>query len=103
MRRREFLGVLGGMTAWPYIGRAQQATMPVVGFLRSTSLVPFASLGVALRQGLAEAGFVEGRNIAIESSYADNQLGRLPAAGTWSFDPPPCEPHPWHREQLTAC
>src|SRR5436190_8328502 len=79
MKRREFLGVLGGAAAtWPFAARAQQAT-PVVGFLRSTSLVPFASLGAALRQGLAEAGFVEGRNVTIESRYADNQPDRLPS------------------------
>jgi putative ABC transport system substrate-binding protein len=64
---------------WSLGARAQQQAMPVVGFLRSTSLVPFASLGVALRQGLAEVGFVEGRNIVIESRYAENDLSRLPA------------------------
>ena len=59
MRRREFIAALSGAAAMPFAARAQQA-MPVVGFLRSTSLVPFAHLGTALRQGLAEAGFVEG-------------------------------------------
>lgn len=79
MRRREFLRVLGSAAAtWPIAARGQQA-MPVVGFLRSTSLVPFASLGIALRQGLKEAGFIEGQNVAIESRYADNQVDRLPA------------------------
>jgi putative ABC transport system substrate-binding protein len=79
MRRREFLSVVGGAAvAWPLAARAQQA-MPVVGLLRSTTLVPFASLGAALRQGLAESGFVEGRNIVIESRYAENDLSRLPA------------------------
>ena len=52
--------------------------MPVIGFLRSTSLAPFANLGAAFRQGLKEAGFVEGHNVAIEFRYADNQPDRLP-------------------------
>jgi putative tryptophan/tyrosine transport system substrate-binding protein len=81
MRRRDFIAALGGaatsLNLWPLAACAQRA-MPVVGFLRSTSLEPFASLGVALRQGLKEAGFVEGRNVAIESRYADNQADRLP-------------------------
>jgi putative tryptophan/tyrosine transport system substrate-binding protein len=76
MKRRDFIAGLGGAAALPLAGRAQQ--VPVVGFLRSTSLAPFESLGIALRQGLKEAGFVEGRNVAIESRYADNQSKRLP-------------------------
>ena len=77
MRRREFIAALSGAAAMPFAARAQQA-MPVVGFLRSTSLVPFAHLGRALRHGLAEAGFVEGRDVRIESRYADGQPDRLP-------------------------
>jgi ABC-type uncharacterized transport system substrate-binding protein len=77
MRRREFIAGLGGVAALPLVARAQQA-MPVVGFLRSTSLTPFESLGNALREGLKEAGFVERRNVAIESRYADNRADRLP-------------------------
>ena len=53
--------------------------MPVVGFLRSTSLAPFESLATAFRQGLNETGFVEGQNVAVEYRYADNQHDRLPA------------------------
>ena len=79
MRRREFIGVIGGAAAWPLAARAQQPAMPLVGFFRSTTLVPFASLGLAFRRGLAEVGFVEGRNIVIESRYAENDLSRLPA------------------------
>jgi hypothetical protein len=52
--------------------------MPVVGFLRSTPAAPFAALVAALRQGLGNEGFVEGRNVAIEQRYADNHLDRLP-------------------------
>jgi putative ABC transport system substrate-binding protein len=80
MRRRTFIATLGGAAAsaaLPLAAGAQQA-MPVVGYLRSTSLAPFGSLGIALREGLKEAGFVEGQNIAIESRYADNQANRLP-------------------------
>jgi putative ABC transport system substrate-binding protein len=78
MRRREFLGVLGGATAWPFAARAQQAALPVVGFIRSASLADATHLVTAFRQGLKEAGFVEGQNVAIEYRYADNQIDRLP-------------------------
>ena len=77
MRRRTFIAGLGA-AAMPIPAFAQQA-MPVVGFLRSTTLAPFENIAAALRQGLKEAGFVEGHNVAIESRYADNQLDRLPA------------------------
>jgi putative ABC transport system substrate-binding protein len=79
MRRREFLGVLGSAAAWPVGARAQQGAVPVIGFVRSTSLAPFQNLVIAFGQGLKEAGFVEGRNVAIEYRYADNQIDRLPA------------------------
>ena len=80
MERREFLGVLGGAAAaWPLAAHAQQSGVPVVGFLRSTSLAPFENLVPAFRLGLKEAGFVEGQNVAIEYRYADNQADRLRA------------------------
>jgi putative ABC transport system substrate-binding protein len=78
MRRREFLGVLGGAAAWPFAARAQQAALPVVGFIRSASLADGTHLVTAFRQGLKEAGFVEGQNVAIEYRNADNQIDRLP-------------------------
>ena len=80
MRRRDFIKVLGGTAlGWPFAVRAQQPTMPVVGFLRSTSLDSSTSLVAAFRQGLTESGFNEGQNVAVEFRFADNQIDRLPA------------------------
>jgi putative ABC transport system substrate-binding protein len=79
MRRRDFITLIGGAAAWPIAARAQQPAMPVVGFVRSTSLAPFQNLVVAFGDGLKEAGFVAGQNVAIEYRYAENQRDRLPA------------------------
>jgi putative ABC transport system substrate-binding protein len=78
MRRREFITLLGGAAAWPVAARAQQSPMPVVGFLRSTSLAVSLPMVAGFRQGLMAAGFTEGQNVAIEYRYADNQRERLP-------------------------
>jgi len=80
--RRKFLATLGSAAAWALAARAQQAAMPVIGFLRSSPAAPFQHLTTAFRQGLNEAGFVEGQNVAIEYRYADNQLERLPGLVT---------------------
>jgi putative ABC transport system substrate-binding protein len=68
----------GAAVAWPIAARAQQTAMPVIGFLRSTSLAASTPMIAGFRQGLTAAGFNEGQNVAIEYRYADNQLERLP-------------------------
>jgi putative tryptophan/tyrosine transport system substrate-binding protein len=78
MRRREFIMLLGGAAAWPLAARAQQRTMPVIGYLRPSSGNNLDQMR-AFRQGLKDAGYVEGENVAIEFLDADNQLDRLPA------------------------
>ena len=78
MNRREVITLIGGAPAWPLAARAQGPTMPVIGFLRSTSLAVSTPMVTGFRQGLATVGFTEGQNVAIEYRYADNQLERLP-------------------------
>ena len=77
--RREAITLSAAAAAWPLAARAQQPAMPVVGFLRSTSLAPFENLVLAFGEGLKQAGFVDGQNVKIEYRYAENQRDRLPA------------------------
>ena len=77
MRRRDLITLLGGAAAWPLAGHAQHSALPVVAFVRSGSPEPDATNRLTpFRQGLNEAGFIEGQNVAIE--YHSDQTDRLP-------------------------
>jgi putative tryptophan/tyrosine transport system substrate-binding protein len=82
MRRRQFIALVGGATIWPLAVRAQQAGMPVIGFLHSASPVTYASQLEAFRQSLKEAGYVEGQNVVFEYRWAENQIDQLPTMAT---------------------
>jgi putative ABC transport system substrate-binding protein len=79
MRRRDFITLVGGAAiGWPLPARAQQPAMPVIGFLSAASAAATPQNAAALREGLADAGFVEGKNVAVEFRFADQHLERLP-------------------------
>src|SRR6516165_7431672 len=77
-RRRAFITLVGGAAAWPLAPRAQQAAVPTIGYLDSRSPDAVAARLRAFRQGLKDAGFVEGENVAILYRFAENQMDRLP-------------------------
>jgi putative ABC transport system substrate-binding protein len=79
MNRRKMIAALGGAAAWPLVARAQQPVMPVIGYLSLGSRDSDSYRLTGLRQGLNETGYVEGRNLAIEHRWAENQNDRLPA------------------------
>ena len=77
MRRREFISLLGGATAWPLAARAQQPALPVIGFLHVAFPGPYTQHLAAFRQGMKQSGYVEGQNVAIEYRWANNEPDRL--------------------------
>src|SRR6516164_455749 len=83
MRRREFIGLFGGSAmAWPLAARAQQKTLPVIGFMSSRSPEDSQSVLAGFRKGLSEGGIVEGKDAIIDFRWARGDFGRLPALAT---------------------
>ena len=79
MRRREFITLVGGAAAWPLAAYAQQSKLPVVGYLHTAASEPYALMMSAFRDGLKEAGYIAGQNVAIEARWAEGHVERLPA------------------------
>ena len=89
MKRREFITLLGSAAAtWPMVARAQQAAIPVIGFLSSRSPGESASVVAAFRQGLRETGFIEGQNLGIAFRWAEGRYDKLPALASELVNPP---------------
>src|SRR5262249_5245379 len=83
MRPRELITLIGGaVSAWPLAARAQQPSMPVIGFLNSAAANAYRKFLESFRRGLGEVGFVEGQNVGIEFRWAEGQYDRLPELAT---------------------
>ena len=92
MRRREFITLLGGAAAaWPLAATGQQPTIPLIGFLSSTSENTAVEQQSKFHSGLGEAGFVQGKNVATEYHWADGQYDRLPAMAADLVQQPPAK------------
>jgi putative tryptophan/tyrosine transport system substrate-binding protein len=79
MKRREFIAGLGGAAAWPLAARAQKTAVPIIGFLGAGSLPEWSGVVTVFRQGLKDAGFVEGQNLEVDYRWAENRYDRLPS------------------------
>ena len=79
MKRREFMALLGGAAAWPLAASAQQPAMPVIGYLSARSPTDVGYLLAAFQRGLGELDYAEGRNVAFDYRWANNQIDQLPA------------------------
>ena len=77
IQRRELITLLGGAAAWPFAARAQQRPMPVIGYLSGRTADTDASMLVSVRRGLADVGYADGRNVAIEYRFTDGRYDRL--------------------------
>src|SRR5262245_7743464 len=77
LKRREFITLLGGVTAWPLGTRAQQSALPAIGFLAASSLAPLRRQIVAFHEGLKEAGYTDGQNVRVEARFAEGQSDRF--------------------------
>ncbi|HEV2716905.1 MAG TPA: ABC transporter substrate-binding protein [Terriglobales bacterium] len=82
MRRREFVAVIGGMAAWPLAARAQQQSLPVIGFVDSRSVETMGNRLRGFRRGLEEGGYTEGQTVVVEYRWAENRMDRLPELAT---------------------
>jgi putative ABC transport system substrate-binding protein len=82
MKRRDFIAGIGAVVSWPLVARAQQLPMPVIGFLNGASPLTWAPFVVAFRNGLKEAGYIEGQNVTVEYAWANGKAGPLPKIAT---------------------